>query len=297
METTHEPLKVLPVEKHAKKTGNSSSIVNAFRQKMANSTTTVDLPSVGKTMEFREIPTAEQKEMSKIALQSNSRADLMYCAMISLINKLAVERGFDIRDYSEFERIGITLNLQQLNKINTEIKYTCQQCNKENTYRLDTPKLLRSFSKSYRPDMDFTIETGNRKFTFTVGWPNVRDVEEFFKSYYRKYDNASNGVKDSINNLSQVEYITMFIKKVMVVEISDPDDSMSADLEAMTYGERVQIIDCLPQSVVFDDETGVVAKIIDAFVGPINNVFKYRACAFCGAEQEGQVANLSDFLG
>lgn len=290
-------LKELPVKKTDRKQGSSSSIVNAFRQKMANSTTSVSLPSAGKSVEFREISTAEQKEMSKIALQSNSRADLMYCAMLSLINKLAVDSDFNIRDYTEFERISVTLNLQQLNKINTEIKYTCTSCGKENTYRLDTPKLLRSFAKSYRADNTFDIESGGRKFTFVAGWPNVGAVEDFFKAYYRKYDNASNGVKESINNLSQVEYITMFLKQVTVSETSDPEDSVAADLEQMPYGERVQIIDCLPQSVVFDDDTGVVARVIEEFIAPMNKVFKYHDCAYCGAEQEGQVANLTDFLG
>lgn len=289
-------LKVLPVEKTQKKT-NASNIVNAFRQKMATTTTSVELPSVGKTVEFKEISTAEQKEMSKVALENDSRADIIYCSMLGMINRLAVEKNFDIRDYTEFERIAITLNLQQMNKINPEIKFTCSKCGKENSYRLDTSKLLRNFNKTYKPDETFEVESGSRKFTFVAGWPKVSSVEDFFKHYYKKYDNASKTVKDSINNLSQIEYITMFIKKVTVAEISDPDDEITANLEELTYGERVQIIDSLPQSLLFDDETGVIAKVIEAFVNPMNDVFKYNDCAYCGAEQDGAVANMTDFLG
>ena len=289
-------LKVLPVKKSEKKT-NASNIVNAFRQKMATSSTPIELPSIGKTVEFREISTAEQKEMSKVAMESESRADIMYCSMLSLINKLAVEKGFEIRDYTEFERISVTLNLQQMNKISPEIKFTCQSCGKENSYKLDTPKLLRNFAKTYKPDETFEVENGGRKFTFVTGWANVRNVEGFFKDYYRKYDNSGKKVKESMDNLSQIEYITMFVKKITVAELSDPDDSMTANLEELTYPERVQIIDCLPQSVLFDDDIGVINKIIHTFVEPMNQVFKYHDCAFCGAEQDGQVANLTDFLG
>ena len=53
------PLKVLPVEKPAKKQTNASNIVNAFRQKMATSSTPIELPSIGKTIEFKEISTSE----------------------------------------------------------------------------------------------------------------------------------------------------------------------------------------------------------------------------------------------
>lgn len=290
-------LKVLPVEKPTKKPTNAANIVNAFRQKMANSATPIELPSIGKTVEFKEISTSEQKELSKIALQSNSRADIMYCAMLNLINKLAVEKGFDIKDYTEFERILVTLNLQQMNKLNPEIKYTCSKCGRENAYTLDTPKMLRNFAKTYKVDKAFEVEAGSRKFTFVTGWPKVLSVEDFFKTYYKKYDSSGKAIRESMDNLSQVEYITMFIKSVSVVDSSDPDDKLTASLEDMTYNERVQIIDSMPQSILFDDNTGVVSKVIAEFVEPMNDVFKYHDCAFCGAAQDGQVANLSDFLG
>ena len=297
-EQPDEKLKTIPVEKPKKKPTSASNIVNAFRQKMANATTPIEMPSIGKTVEFREISTSEQKEISKIAMQSNSRSDLMYCAMLNLINKLAVDKkDFDIRNYTEFERILVTLNLQQMNKINPEIKYTCPKCGRENAYTLDTAKMLREFSKTYRVDKAFEIESGIRKFTFATGWPKVASVEDFFKNYYRKYDNSGKAIKESMDNLSQIEYITMFVKSVTVSDVNDPEDSMTADIEDMTYGERVQIVDCLPQSVMFDDSTGVVSKIIAEYVEPMNKVFKHRDCAYCGAEQDGQVANLTDFLG
>jgi hypothetical protein len=157
--------------------------------------------------------------------------------------------------------------------------------------------MLRDFSKTYKPDMEVEVESGGRKFTFTIGWPNVRNVEDFFKHYYKRYDNANKVTKDSIDNLSQVEYITMFIKKVSVADVSDPDSAMTANLEELPYGDRVQIIDCLPQSILFDDDTGVVSNIIETFVTPMNNVFKYHDCEFCGAEQNGAVASITDFLG
>ena len=294
VEPEKQELKVLPVETPVKKPTNASNIVNAFRQKMANSATPIEIPSIGKTIEFKEISTSEQKELSKIALQSNSRADIMYCAMNNLINKLAVGKGFDIKDYTEFERILVTLNLQQMNKMNPEIKFTCSKCGRENSYVLDTAKMLRNFAKTYRPDQTFEVESSGRKFTFITGFPKVVSVEDFFKSYYKKYDNSGKAIKESMDNLSQVEYITMFIKSVTA---SDADDSITANLEELTYNERVQIIDSLPQSILFDDNTGVISRVIKAFVDPMNEVFKYHDCAFCGAAQDGQVANLTDFLG
>ena len=296
-ETEKTPeLKVLPVKKVEKKT-NSSNIVNMFRQKMSLNTTPINLPGAGKTVEFKEITAKEQKEISKIAMENESRADIMYCAMLSMINKLAVEQGFDIRDYTEFERIAITLNLQQMNKINPEIKFTCAKCGKENSYRLDTVSLLRKFNKTYKPDQEFTVESGTKKYVFVAGWSIVRNIEDFFKNYYKKYDNSSKRIKDSMNNLSQIEYITMFLKKITVSEISDPEDSITANLEELTYPERVQIIDCLPQNVVFDDDTGIVSKVIATFVTPMNEVFKYHDCSFCGSEQDGAMANVTDFMG
>ena len=295
-ETTPK-LNVLPVKKQERKITNSSNIVNAFRQRMSTSTMPVDLPSAGKRIEFKEISTKEQKDMSKVALQSNSRPDIMYCTMVNLINELATEPKFDIRDFTEFERIQVTLNLQQMNKINPEIKYTCSQCGKETSYRLDTAKLLRNFTKTYKPDQDVEVDSGNRKFTFNCGWAKCGLVEDFFKNYYKKYDNQSKSVKESIDNMSQIEYMIMFIKSVSVYDLSDPDDVLTANLEELTYGERGQIIDSLPQGILFDEDTGVITRVIKNYIDPMQSVFRYNDCPFCGAEQTGAVASLSDFLG
>lgn len=303
VEETTTKMKVLPVETaskpapKAKTNSNPSNIVNIFKQKMSTSTTTVELPSIGRTIEFKEINTSFQKELSQVSIEHNSRADIMYISMLSLINRLAAEKGFDVRELSEFERIAITMNLQQSNKMNTEIKYTCQSCGKENSYKLDVTKLLKKFNKSYRGDVDVTMESGNRTFKFVIGWPKVALVEDFFKSYYRKYDNASKAYQETTDKLSQIEYITMFIKSITMTENSDPEDSITANLEELTYGERVQIIDSLPQHIVFDETNGIVAQIIEMYVTPMNDCFKYNDCAFCGAEQDAAMASLSDFMG
>ena len=290
-------LKVLPVQKKDKKQTSSSSIVNAFKQKMSLNTTRIDLPSAGTSMEFKDISGGIQKELSKIALENDSRADIMYCAMLSMINRLAVDPKFDIRDYSEFERISIILTLQQINKMNPEIKFTCSKCGKENSYRLDTQKLLKKFSKTYKADTEIKVEVNGKEFTFVIGWSDVRNVEDFFKNYYKKYDNSSKSGKETMNQLSQVEYITMFINSIWLTELSDPEDTMYADLSLLTYPERVQILDSLPQTILYDDKEGVIAKIIENFVNPMNECFKYNDCSFCGAEQEGQLANMTDFMG
>ena len=296
-EKYQEKLKVISVEKPAKKPTNASNIVNAFRQKMASVSTPIELPSSGKTIECREISGEEQKEISKIALESKSRGDIMYCAMLSLINKLSTDKTFNIRDYSEFERILVTLNLQQMNKVNPEIKYTCSKCGKENAYTLDTPKLLRDFAKTYKEDKQVEIEYGFRKFSFTIGWASVANVESFFKNYYKKYDSSGVSVKETMDEMSQIEYILMFVKSVSVSDINDPEDTISANLVEMPYGERVQIMDSLPQNILFDENSSIVSKIIKIFIEPINEVFKYRDCAYCGSRQDEQFANLSDFVG
>ena len=102
-----------------------------------------------------------------------------------------MEKNFDIRDFTEFERIAVTLNLQQMNKINPEIKFVCSKCGKENSYRLDTAKLLREFAKSYKEDQKFDLDAGTRKFVIEAGWPKVSSVEDFFKHYYKKYMQGS----------------------------------------------------------------------------------------------------------
>ena len=297
-QSAKKELKVLPVQKtDAKGKQSSSSIVNAFKQKMSLNTTSVELPSIGKTLEFKDIDSDVQTYLSQVALECNSRTDIMYSTMASTMNNLSLDKTFNIRNHTEFERISILLNLQQGSKFNPEIRYVCPKCGKENVYHLDSRALMKKFAKSYRGDCEYEIELGSRKYKFVLGWPSVAYIEDFYKHHYRGYDEKSENGQKAINELAQVQYLVKFVKSITVSEMSDPDDSVTANLEDIVYEDKMAVIGSLPQYLISDENDGIISKVIDIFVKPMNDSFKYENCAFCGAEQEGAMANLTDFMG
>ena len=74
----------------------------------------------------------------------------------------------------------------------------------------------------------------------------------------------------------------MFIRKIELF-LPGQSEGVSLNLDDYTYDERTDLIDSLPQNLVFDDKEGVVSKVIADFTDPLNKAFRYENCQYCGA--------------
>ena len=279
------------------KTAKSLSGKNAismFKQAVGAGVIPVKIFSTGEEVMMRELTVTDQKTLSKTALINKNRRDVMYNAQNSLLNTCMQTKGFDIKEYTEFDRITLLLCLYQQNYFSNEIKYTCPKCGKENKYKLDFGAMLHKVGKSWSPDRTYVMKHGSKEFHFTIGWPKVSIVSEFYTSYYRQYNSSNDNTKSTLDQLSNVEYLTMFIRKVELY-VDGKSEGVSLNLDDYGYADRSDLIDSLPQGLVFDDKEGVMSKIIADFTNPLNKAFQYENCQFCGAETEEGIGSIADF--
>ena len=61
---------------------------------------------------------------------------------------------------------------------------------------------------------EFVHENKNFKFKFTVAYPFVKKISSFYKAYYLKHKVTSKRDVKVNENLSNMEYINLFISKV-----------------------------------------------------------------------------------
>ena len=286
--TVEEPKAPAP-----KKPVSGRSAINAFKQAVCSTIFPVQLYSVDEEVNFRELTVTDQKSISKIALLNNSRRDIIYNAQCAMINKCADQKDFHIEDYSEFDRIVILLRLYEQNYFKNDIHYTCAACGKENVYQIDFTKILGKLKLAWTDDKVYTLSHQKKTFRITAGWPKVATISEFYKNYYKTYQNSNDNTKSTIDQLSNVEYLIMFIKAIDL--IVPGGEEISLNLDDLSYAERSDVIDSLPQGIIFDDEDGVVTKIVADFTDKLNKAFQYEKCMYCGAETEEGIGSVADF--
>ncbi len=275
---------------------DNNAVLNVFKEEFSSTVNSVYVNSLGREVKFREVTVVEQKTLSKSMIANEKRRDIVYDLQCGLINRLCLEEGFDIYRLTEFDRIRILMEIYQSNYFKNTITYKCKECGAENSYTFDFEKVIEKLNGFDLSDKVYNLDDRNRHYNFTLNYPYVRNVSNFYKSYNKKYKNVTKDEREALDNLGNIEYINLFIKQIEVINKSDPSKRNVADLTLMSYNQIEQLISLFPQNIIFSDENGVIKYITTEFIEKINGVFSYEKCLQCGAESTEGIGGIGDFF-
>lgn len=275
---------------------DNNSVLNAFKQALGTQVLKVYVNTLGREVNFKEVSVNEQKTLSKTMIANEKRRDIVYDVQCSLINRLCLEEGFDIYKLTEFDRIRILMEIYQTNYFKNDITYKCPECGAENKYHLDFDKIIDKLNDFDLTDKVYNLEDKYRHYNFTINYPYVRNVSNFYKSYNKKYAHTTQKEQEVLDSMGNIEYVNLFIKQIEMISKDDPANRQVADLTMMSYNQIEQLISILPQNIIFSDENGVIKYITTEFIEKINKVFSYEKCSQCGAETTEGIGGLGDFF-
>lgn len=251
------------------------------------------LRSEAKDAARNALPEAAEKE--NVDLSTPKGASFAMKFTNEFVQKYIAENSFDIYSLTEFDRIRILMEIYQNNYFKDEITYKCKECGCENKYVVDFSKIIDRLNAFDLEDQVYTTEDNQYIYHFTVNYPTVRNVSQFYKTYAKKYKGASQKEKDILNNLANMGYVNLYIKNIELIDKNTGNKDI-ADLSLMTYSEAEQLIEMFPQNIILSEEDGVLQFIIKNLIGKIDSVFQYEKCTQCGAESSIGVGSVGDFL-
>lgn len=272
---------------------SKNEIVNALRGKFGTSVNKVFINSIGEEVGFREITVAEQKTLSRIMMDNENRRDIVYDAQCAVINKVCLNEKFDIYEMTEFDKIKLQLALYQSNVAKNDVTFTCEECGTENTYKMDFGKTISKLDDFDLKEKVFKYEDHLSKYEFTIKYPSVKRVSQFYKSEIQKYKKSI----DQDNTMSQInlDYINLFIDHIKLIP-NDPGNEIDIDMSSMFVGDISDIMEEFPQAVVYSDN-GVVTFISKNMIESINESFESHKCLQCGhIQNDANVDSVTSFL-
>lgn len=275
---------------------DNNSVLNAFKQALGSQVMKVYVNTLGREVSFKEVSVVEQKTLSKTMIANENRRDIIYDVQCSLINRLCLEDGFDIYRLTEFDRIRILMEIYQSNYFKNEITFKCPECGAENKYQIDFDNIISKLNDFDLSDRVYNLEDKYRHYNFTINYPFVRNVSNFYKSYNKKYAHTTKKEQEVLDSMGNIEYVNLFIKQIEMVSKDDQSNRQVADLTLMSYNQIEQLISILPQNIIFSDDNGVIKYITTEFIEKINKVFQYEKCAQCGAETTEGIGGIGDFF-
>lgn len=265
-----------------KKPFNKNEFINALKQDFATTVRKVYVNSLQRDIGFREVSVKEQKTVSRIMIDNDNRRDMIYDTQCSLINKVCLEDGFDVYKLNEFDKNKLLMALYQANMFKSEIKFKCKHCDTENAFKLDFQQVLDRMDSIDTSDKHFIFENDTWRFDFTIGYPIVSNVSEFYK--YQMQRHKQNIKSESVQQQINADYVNMYIKAVSFSRIGS-DIVKNIDMSMFSMQDIEEIISSFPQDVIYADN-GVLQYIATEFIKTADDQFEQHKCAVCGAVYE-----------
>ena len=289
---SEETVKINEEAAEKKQQLNKTEFINALKSDFVTTVRKVYINSLKREVGFREISVKEQKQLSRIMIDNESRKDIVYDSQCALISQVCLDPDFDIYALTEFDKIKLMLALYQTNMFKNDINFKCKECGTENTYKLDFGAVIKRLDDFDISDKDFNFENENWKFDFVVGYPTVKKISDFYRSFARKYRNASKKELESLNNMINMDYVNMFVKSVKLHNKQSGMDK-DIDMSLFTAPEIEEIFSAFPQDVLYVDN-GILTFITQNFIKKINDSFEKHKCAQCGTAYEEAIDGSSE---
>lgn len=263
-------------------------LVNALKGDFATGVTKIYVNSLGKEVAFKEITVQQQKTMSRIMIGNDQRKDIVYDAQCAIINTSALDDEFDIYQLTEFDRLKILLALYQANMFSNDVKFTCRNCGAENQYKLNFDNVLAKLDKIGLAPQIREYDSKKFNFVFTLAYPNVRKISNLYKNYYLQHKIGSKKDATMNDNMSNMEYINLFIQSVKLT-IKSTGIVRNINMNDYRVSDIEEIVAQFPQEALYT-ENGVLTFIANEYIKKINESFDRHECIVCGAvhEQEGE---------
>lgn len=280
------------MQKIADKIQTKDELVKLLQDDFASGVTKVYVNSLGKEIAFKEITVTQQKSLSRIMIGNEQRKDVIYDAQCATINNAALADGFDIYQLTEFDRLKILIALYQANMFSNDVKFTCKNCGAENQYKLDFDNVLAKLDEIGLAPKTFTHENKKFGFEFTIQYPLVKKISSFYKAYYLKHKISSKKDIELNDNMSNMEYINLFISKV-VLTVKSTGAKRTIDMANYKASDVEDILSQFPQDALYTDD-GVLNFIANEYLKKINDSFDKHQCYACGSIQEEEGANQAE---
>lgn len=272
-------------------------LINALKQGFATTVNKIYVNSLKREVGFREITVLEQKQLSRIMIDNDgkNRKDVVYDAQCALINVACLEKdSFNIYQLSEFDRLKLLIALYQANMFKNDVKFTCEECGAENAYRMDFTRVLERLDAIDLTPSKFNYENQVWNYDFTIEYPTVKRVLQFYKSYSMKYRGAKRNEIKSLESTSNIDYINLFISNIVLTN-KNTQTAKTIDMNSFAAGDVEEILATFPQDVMYA-ENGVLQYIVNEYVKKVNDSFDQQKCYNCGAVHANTVSNAESFL-
>lgn len=257
---------------------NVNDVLAALQEEFATSVNNVFINSLNTTYGFRDITVLEQKTFSKLLIDHENEPDFIYDAQCALIQKLALDKEFDIYKLNEFDRLKIFFLIYQSNFFAHTFDTVCSRCGEKFSYNIDFDALIKKIDEFDTSDISVSETIKNRTYNFIINFPSVKRMQDFKK--YQTFMMKKNKAKHTEAASSLLDMMDLLIKQFKITN-NDTGKEIEVNVETLKYVDYVKFLETLPQNILYSENSPIIVAIKDKF-NQIKEALPKIKCTECG---------------
>lgn len=264
-------------------------ILEALKSQVNSNTFGIFVPSIQRSIPFRQITVEEQKFISKRGIEDSSVRS-SYEVFIALISKLCVDKTIDVLSFTELDRIKILIELFRKNYNINKYGLTCPACKHAFQTAIDFDPILSAFDKFDSTPLVHTVlsEISKSKYTFTLYPPSIKAV----RAYNQACVDAKHEV--TVEPFERSDFYRLFIKKIEVVKEDGQVSPFVIDFNSLTYVQIENVLNLMPVDAIYS-EAGVVGALSKNYMSKFSDIKSDVTCPKCSHVIVGAVSPSSFF--
>lgn len=204
------------------------SILQLLQKSFSPSIQSVFVPTVGKSLNFREPTVKEQKTVSKIVVSNPDRQSVVYASTVAMIRNLCTD-GIDVSSITEFDRLKVLAFLFSMNFFSKRLTITCPKCGKPFHYTVMHGDLLKGIDRITTEDIEFVANNRIGTMTATVNFPKCSRYLDFLEVMDRVDDRNRHDKSAADAQYEQMNGAFDGLEKVAEAQDENGGKSVSAD--------------------------------------------------------------------
>ena len=214
------------------------SILKLIQNSFSSSVQTIYIPTIDKTLRFRESALHEQKTVSKVVVANPDKQSVIYATTLAMIRNLCLDE-IDVSKITEFDRLKILAFLFSMNFFSKRLTITCPKCRKSFHYSVMHGDILKGMDEIDTEDVIFKAKNRIGTIEVTLNFPNCVRYLDFLEVMDR-IDDANNSkmmkskksVYDSMN--------TAFDNLEKIADSQDENDGKAVDANEVRIAEMIR---------------------------------------------------------
>jgi hypothetical protein len=265
-------------------------ILAALKNHAHSSVFAIYVPSLKRSVAFRQITVEEQKFISKRSIEDGSNKKNTYETFVALIARLCVDKTLKVADLTELDRIKILIELFRKNYNIDKYSVTCPECSHEFTATIDFGTILEEFDNFDLTEFIHEVESESSKckYAFHMLPPTIKRIREYNAHC------AENKSEAEVEPFERSDFYKTFIVGIDVMPQDELQPKIAIDATQFNFAQFDELLGNMPVDAIFS-EKGMVGALVSKYINKIANIKSDISCPNCGHKIEGAVSPTSFF--